>query len=610
MDILEIPAEEKPRMDWYSSIYSSQYLVAKYNYESRRKKWKIANPKPNWFSLKDSNNVITHVYYSTYIKNCECDEFINDETGSCQHISTIENNRYHLRRGIGRDDKIIFVDVPQGTLNKLDKFSTPVTELDSTIIAAKYIGFETTPSVSKFLTRKLKQQSAPRTLPTLGDFSLFSGITLYNHQKESIDKMITGGRTILTLKMGLGKTICALYCCKALNSEKIIIVCPNSLKLQWQKEINRFSIGTSLVVSKGTDIEKYKDQNYLILSYEMLNGHPELLQNNYDIAIIDEIQKIKNSESKTWDTISKLKSEFVFALSGTPIQNSVTDLISILKVISPEEFNPEWKFFEAYCQLSRTRITGWNPSKLPDLQRKLSSYIISPKINWNNFKLPSKAEYIIKCKLDSTQKGGHDAALEAAKILLSKSHNYPLTVSERARLNGLLLHCRRSVSDGRLISNKAGKSDRFAKIEDLILAKVSSGEKVVVYSDWIDCLKLLMPTLEQHNIQYTIFTGELTDKNKNKNLDLFISDPNVKVFLSTDSGGLGVDGLQLASKTLLHIEDIWNPMKLAQREGRLIRALQSAQVVDVYYFDSDTEIEKMLKANRSRKNQIISELAS
>jgi SNF2 family DNA or RNA helicase len=209
--------------------------------------------------------------------------------------------------------------------------------------------------------------------------------------------------------------------------------------------------------------------------------------------------------------------------------------------------------------------------------------------------------------MDAAQHAEHDPALEAAKILLSKSAQYPLTFKEKAMLNGLLQKCRRAASDSRLVGGDK-KSDRFQKIENLILEKVKQGEKVVVYSEWIDCLNLLASCLAQAGIKYVHFTGQLTDKAKNKNLEDFISEPEIQVFLSTDSGGLGVDGLQLAAKTVIHVEDIWNPAKLDQRNGRLVRALQMAEFVDIYYFDSHSGIEEMLKANKEGKYRIIREI--
>lgn len=604
-------ANEHARMGYYNSLYSSQYLLAKQNYESQRKKWVVTSTSANHFTLVDSNDVATDVYFSWYIKNCSCDDFVNSETGRCQHLYALENNIREFRDSLEKDENMIWVDYPNAYLYK-KALRKPVRleNLDLNTIKSENPDCKLTPSVEKFTKRQIRL-SRIKEVVELGDFELFSPykITLYKHQKESIREMLENKRTILTLKMGLGKTICALYCCaKLADKQKIIIVCPNSLKFQWKKEIDRFNLGSSLVISKGIDLELYKNQKFLILSYEMLNRHNHILKDDFDIAVLDEIQKIKNGESKTWETIKDLKSEFIFSLSGTPIQNNITDLISILKVISPQEFCPDWRFYETYCMLSRTRITGWNRINLPQLKEKLKRYLINPAIDWRDFKLPTKTVHTVECSLDDIQKANHNYALEQAKILLSKAYHYPLSFKEKAVLNGLLLKCRRSVSDGRLISDKAIKSSRFEKIENLLVEKVKAGNKVVVYSDWIDCLKLLMPRLEEENIKYVIFTGEITDKAKSRNLESFTSDAEVKVFLSTDSGGLGVDGLQLASNTIIHVEDIWNPAKLAQRDGRLIRALQSADNVDVYHFNSGSGIEELLKQNKVGKQQIVSDV--
>lgn len=606
-----IDADEHAKIGWYDSLYSSQYLKSKFDYESRRRKWRVIPLADNHFTLIDSNDVMTPVYYSYYVKNCDCKDFINSETGVCQHVYTIENNIHLFRKSIANDNLLVYVDYERDALCKLARRSEVIVDLDLARIRNDNPDCTFTPAVEGFIRRQLEKQNIIFEVD-LGDFSLFKhkNVELYRHQKESINRMLQSKRTVLTLKMGLGKTICALYCCGVLADKKsVIIVCPNTLKFQWQKEIDRFNLGTSIVISKGQDLDLYKDQRFLIISYEMLNRHSSVLLKNYDIAIIDEIQKIKNGESVTWETIRCIKSEFVFSLSGTPIQNTISDLISVLRVISPGEFNPEWKFYERYCNLTRTRLSGWNVQNLPRLKERLKRYVINPIINWSDFKLPEKTAFLYECTMDEVQTEIHDNAFASAKVLLSKSYNYPLTFAEKAVLNSLLLKCRRAVSDARLLDARCSKSDRFTKIENLLVEKVKAG-KVVVYSDWIDCLNLLMPRLDQEGIGYVKFTGELTDKAKNKNLDAFISDPTIKVFLSTDSGGLGVDGLQLASSTIIHVEDIWNPMKLAQREGRLIRALQPASNVEVYSFNSNSGIEEMLKANKVNKYKIIDDIMS
>ena len=606
MQVFDLPFDPNAKMRRYTSIYSKDYLLAKAEYEARRKNWEVRPISENRFLITDSSGLRNQVFWTWYVKNCDCKEFFDTEIGQCQHTFAIEIHCRVLSKHIkSKTGKLLYVNYPDGGLVASGNGRWPKAVDPNSL--DKYPNHEWSPSVSGFLATKTISKRQRFQSPPL-DYTL-PGVTLYGHQKPSVDQMLANKRTILTLKVGLGKTVCALYCTRILdNLKKIVVICPNSLKFQWQKEINRFNLGTSLVISKGDDLASYKDQRFLIVTYEMVTRHIETFCKTWDIAIIDEIQKIKNSEGKTWEAIQRLEAEFIFGLSGTPIQNTVSDIISILRIVAQNEFHPEWRFYERFCNLSRTRISGLRPDALPELKTKLKEYIINPKINPSDFKMPKEQEHVIQCTLDKIQQDIHDPNMDQAKVLLSISAERPLTFAERAALNGLLTKARRAVSDARLFTPENPKSDRFRKIEELIYSKVKQGKKVVVYSEWIDCLNLLATALYTANVKYVCYTGELSDKARNRNLETFIEDPETKVFLSTDAGGLGVDGLQLASSTVIHVEDIWNPMKLKQRNGRLVRMLQREDVVDVYYMQSTSGIEAMMAQNKVGKYQIISEL--
>jgi SNF2 family DNA or RNA helicase len=207
--------------------------------------------------------------------------------------------------------------------------------------------------------------------------------------------------------------------------------------------------------------------------------------------------------------------------------------------------------------------------------------------------------------MDNVQSQVHEYNLNGAKILLAKSMNKPLTFSEKAILNSYLLKARRAVKDGRLVGGK-NPGERVKKVVEIINEITKEGKKIVVYSEWIDTLKLIKEELR--DTEYVEFTGNVPNKLRAKNLGRFILEDNVKVFLSTDSGGLGVDGLQLASHHVIHMEDLWNPMKMEQRNGRLVRMLQSSDVVYVHRFTSESGVEEMLTNANNRKYGIIEDM--
>lgn len=580
------------KLGYHAGIYTRSYQEVRAIYDARIRNWAIEY-RDNLFHFTDSKEKTEIVYFDAIVKNCSCDGFIENQSGTCMHIEAVR--LLNLRR------EELSVIRPIVFLNDFFQLKQ---------IGSKEEHPFFTPSVRPFLQMVKKQtllfdeRVLPDHLEPLKEF----GIELFGFQQESVRSMIRNKRSMLILKMGLGKTICALSCCKILDKKKIIIISPNSLKFQWQGEIDRFNLGKSLLVLKGDDLLKYQDQKFLIISYEMLNRHPEILNSVFDIAIVDEIQKIKNAESLTWATLSKLKSDFVFALSGTPIQNNLSDLLSLIIFLNAHEIKPEWKFYEEYCRFSRAKLYGVLPHKIQDLRNKLARYIINPSIDYNSFKLPKKENHLIKVSLTVDQARLHGGYLQGARPLIAKSINYPLTLAERTRLNSLLTMARMAVTDARLIKSDYPESDRIKKIQDKIKELTDKGQKVVVYSEWIKPLQLVEPFLNHNGIKYVCFNGKLSTKFRDKELKRFIEDKNIKVFLSTDSGGLGIDGLQFACHNIIHIEKLWNPMKIDQRNGRLVRALQKSDQVNIFEFTSESEVEQMIDECSARKYAVIADM--
>jgi SNF2 family DNA or RNA helicase len=589
MDIINfLPAKPDEKLGKHEGLFTRSYQEAKAVYNAKIRSWGIEY-QDNLFLVKNNKNVIEKVYFDGRVQNCSCSNFIEVQCGTCMHIEAIKS--------------LNIENIPQ---------IRPIVFLNSSF-EIKQIGRGDgpyfTPSVKPFL-RLSKDKSIPFFDIDLSDedvnvFKKF-GIVLFDFQIESIKLMIKNMRSILCLKMGLGKTLCALACCKILNDKnKIIIVAPNSLKFQWQSEINRLDLGSSLVITKGDDFLSYKNQRFLITSYEMLNNHQYILNEKFDIVIADEIQKIRNPESKSWATLSQFKSDFIFSLSGTPIQNNVKDLLSLITFLSPNEIKPEWKFYEEYCNFSRAKMYGIKANKIDDLKEKFKRYIINPVIDYSKFKLPDKVEKIQKVELSELQTTLHNDYFDLARPLLAKSINYPLSFGEKLKLNSLLTLARMAVTDARLIKPEADPSDRILKIQQRIEEVISSGQKIIVYSEWIKSLKLIQAYLDTKNIGYVCFNGTISAKARNKNLNKFITDDKIKVFLSTDSGGLGVDGLQLCCNNLIHVEQLWNPMKIEQRNGRLVRNLQKKDIVNVFIFKSDSDVEFMLDEGSERKHSVI-----
>ncbi len=584
-------------MGWYATIFSKEYQVTRANYDARIRNWDIEYSDP-FFIVKDSDGNLEFVFYDGKIGNCSCEGFIKTECSSCMHIEAVKLIPY-WEMGIALEQ------------SKIHKKNLRYIDFTSRQIVVNGKSPLTLPSVKLYENYRRKIKIEPYDITHIQEWDVFKdfGVSLYKYQLESVRNMLSNRRTVLTLKMGLGKTICALTCCKLLEAGKILIIAPNNLKYQWKSEIDRFSLGSSVVIDNKKDLPKITDQRFVILSYEMLNRNLEYFQNQqFDILIADEIQKIKNPDSISWKTMSNIKANFIFALSGTPIQNSIEDILSIVRFLNPNEFLPQWKFYTDYCDFSRAKLLGIRRDRLPQFKEMLSRYIINPTVSNDAIKLPKVNEKLMECELDPDSANYHNSYIEQAKPLLAKSFNYPLNFAEKARLNSLLTMARMSATDSRLLNPENQKSERLINIELTIQEIIQRGEKVVVYSEWIRATELLIDFLKETNIGYSVFNGTMTAKKRNSELNSFITKDEVKVFLSTDSGGLGIDGLQLTANNVIHVEKLWNPAKIKQRNGRLVRNLQRKDIVNIYNFTCNSEIERMMDQTTIRKEIMVDDI--
>jgi hypothetical protein len=302
---VKLKARENVKLGYYSSIYAKDYITAHAVYDMMRKNWTVENIDNGFYLVKDKDE-IRKVYFTYGISGCDCEFYVTNQVGTCPHTEAVKASNIVK----GRSNKIIWVqyfnDISLRTNNRYK--SKELADI-ADVAGLLNDGFIMIPGVPEYL-EKIKPPVINNIIDckATDDLDIMKGIHLRDYQKESIMKMLNnGGRSILTLQMGLGKTICALVCCKLLFKTRIIIVCPNTLKYQWQAEIKRFRLGSTFVVTKGTDLQEYNNERFLIVNYEVLNRNRDFLEGReFDIAIIDEIQKVKNGESKTWATINRL----------------------------------------------------------------------------------------------------------------------------------------------------------------------------------------------------------------------------------------------------------------------------------------------------------------
>lgn len=384
---------------------------------------------------------------------------------------------------------------------------------------------------------------------------------------------------------------------------RLLVICPKSLRLQWEGEIKRVMGLDSIQVAKPEDLAKQDD--IFITTYQYYTRHvDEFAKYSFDCVVADEIQFVKNADTKTWKAINKVKSDCFYGLSGTVIENRLDDLFSIMEIIDPGYLGPKWKFDDTYQNLlilTNTKILYKGVKNVKALQNELKDRVFS----YDNLVLPPITYTTIDTVLSKTERASHDNYLEEAKKLIAKSLSGPVSMGDRMMIQAFLLKARQSCNGEELLTksqnNKlSSKVQQFLKLVNDICIK--QNEKLVVFSEWTQMLDICKRDLNGL-VGFTTYTGKETPKQRVAAVTKFQTDPDCKIFFSSDAGGVGLDGLQLAACNIVHLELPWNPSKLDQRTGRVYRLLQT-KPVSCWYLVSDGGIEVQIAGLLTSKREI------
>lgn len=434
-----------------------------------------------------------------------------------------------------------------------------------------------------------------------GYFDTLLKATLYPYQKEGILFAARKGRCLIADDMGLGKTIQALGTSELLKKEfgigNVLIVCPTSLKYQWKNEIELFTQSSAVVV-EGNAPERQKqydkDSFYKIVSYNVVSADVNALNKmEPDLIILDEAQRIKNWKTKTAKEVKRLDSTYALVLTGTPIENKLEELYSIIQFIDPFKLGPLYQFLEKHqIYDEHGKIVGYK--QLHKIRILLSDVIMRRTRKEVLSQLPSRTDKHLFVPLTEEQAQIHTEYADMVARLVKKWRRFGF-LDEKDRQRLLLgLNCMRMVSDSTYVLDQETRYD--TKINEIMCildnAFVSSEEKVVVFSQWERMTRLVRAELESRKIGYAYLHGNVPSHKRKSLLDNFQSNQHCRVFLSTDAGGVGLN-LQSAS-IVINVDIPWNPAVLEQRIGRIYRHGQKRNVNVINLVSRDSIEQRML----------------
>ena len=430
-------------------------------------------------------------------------------------------------------------------------------------------------------------------------------VPLYPYQAEGALFALRAGRVLIGDDMGLGKTIQAIAAMEVLARHfgvaKVLVICPTSLKYQWQSEIARFSGRqgeNSVRVIAGGRAQRQTDYALddfcKITNYEKLKPDLDLIAAwGPELVIVDEAQRVKNWNTIAARALKRIDSPYAIVLTGTPLENKLEELISIVQFVDQHRLGPTWKLLhEHQVKDEAGRVTGY--TGLEKIGHTLAPVMIRRRKSEVLRQLPARTDQNLLVPMTEMQMSYHTENADiVAKIVQRWRKTGFLSDMDQRRMTCALQNMRMSCNSTYLLDQETDhgvKTGELAALLDDLF--VDPGAKAVVFSQWTRSHDIVIRRLKARGLGYVSFHGGVPSEKRPELVERFRDDPHCRVFLSTDAGSVGLN-LQHAS-TLINMDLPWNPAVLEQRIARIHRMGQKRPVQIVNFVAKGTIEEGML----------------
>ncbi len=433
---------------------------------------------------------------------------------------------------------------------------------------------------------------------------------LYPYQEEGVRFALFRKAAVIADEMGLGKTVQAIALAlgkrEIFGFTKTLVIVPASLKNQWKLEIEKFSGETALVISgsRKDRISAYLENNsfFKITNYEaLLRDITTVISWNPDFVILDEAQRIKNFETKTHQAIKQIPHQHSLVITGTPLENKLQDLYSIIQFSDPELLTPLWAFAANHYALSKenkNKILGYR--NLDIVHEKVKSLLIRRTKREVFESLPEITENTYFLELSHEQEQIHQGYMSSLLRIVTKKFLTPMDIKMMQKI----LLCMRMVCNSTyLIDKKTNISPKLTELVSILKEIVQENRrKAVIFSEWTTMTYLIGKVLSDMGINFVEFSGKVPVEKRQLLIDEFRDNPDCMIFLSSDAGGVGLN-LQNCD-CLINIELPWNPARLNQRIGRIHRIGQQSEKVNIINMITRGSIEEKVYAGIGLKQEL------
>jgi SNF2 family DNA or RNA helicase len=370
---------------------------------------------------------------------------------------------------------------------------------------------------------------------------------LLPYQMDGIAFAVGAGRAILADDMGLGKTIQGVGVAELLaheaQIERVLVICPTSLKSQWRNEIHRFSNrDVQLVLGSAPErVRQYHEPSFFtVCNYEqVLRDIISIESTHWDLIILDEGQRIKNWEAQTTRIVKSLRSRFALVLSGTPMENRLDELYSVVQFVDGRHLGPGFRFFNRYrITDDKGYVLGYQ--HLDELREQLRPILLRRTRDMVMKDLPPRNTEIIHIPPTDEQRRLHSAHMQIVASITRKSF---ISEMDLLRLRQALLMCRMAADSTKLVDKQnEGYSTKLQTLDELFEQLFVDGDhKAVLFSEWTGMLNLIEPLLKKRRVQFVRLEGKIPQSKRQQIVNEFQANPKCKVFLSTNAGSTGLN---------------------------------------------------------------------
>lgn len=571
---------------------------------------------------------------------CSCPDFRTNTLGTCKHILKVlrrvrrqftpavlsrpwKPDRLALHLQYDRDVTLRLIlpeKLPDAVRDEIaplrDRPITDIVDLVARIQRLETVGHSVQiyPDAEEFVQQQLFRRRISRLTGQIRKDPVnhrlrgaLLKVPLLPYQLDGVAFAAGAGRAILADEMGLGKTIQAVGVAELLAREagisRVLVICPASLKSQWRAEINKFC-DRSVQLVGGPHSERtatYQNESFFtVCNYEQVVRDILAVERaNWDLIILDEGQRIKNWETKTSRVLKTLKSRFALLLSGTPLENRLDDLFSVVQFVDDRRLGPGFRFFHNHRLVNEDgRLVGYR--RLDELREALAPVLLRRTRDSVRLELPERTTEIVRIAPTEEQLTMHRGFMQTAKQIASKRY---LTEMDLLRLQKALLMARMS-ADGTVLVDKTppGFSSKLECLDELLSRLCAEeGRKIVLFSEWTTMLDQIEKLLTKRKLTAVRLDGQVPQKDRAMLVNRFQTDPGCQLFLTTNAGSTGLN-LQ-AANTVVNVDLPWNPAVLEQRIARAHRMGQK-RAVQVYILVTEGTIEEGLLSTIASKKEL------